>query len=79
MHAEEKCVRRERTTWKIRGTKAKEENRRLRGEIKGSGSAKGENKMYEGEIAFEGEKSRITEENRRHNGEGETLQGHGEK
>ena len=45
----------------------------MRREIKGSGSAKGENKMYEGEITCEGGKSRITEENRRHNGEGRTY------
>ena len=33
---------------KMKGTKAKEENERLRVKIKGAGSANGENKMHEG-------------------------------
>ena len=34
---------------KIKGTKAKEKKQRLRGEMKGAESAKGENKMHDGE------------------------------
>ena len=37
-----------RITWKIKGTRAKEESNRLREKIKGADSAKGENKMHEG-------------------------------
>ena len=36
------------TLGKIKGTKAKEENKRLKEKIKGAGSAKGENKGHEG-------------------------------
>ena len=44
-----KCVRKERTTVRIRGTKAKEENERFWCEIKGADCAKGENKMHDRE------------------------------
>ena len=63
----------ERTIWKIRGTKAKEERRRLRSEIKGSGGAKGENKMNEGEnknVNIKKKKQRITGEIKGHKSEG---------
>ena len=44
-----KSVRRERTTGRIRGTKGKEENKRLRCEKKGADSSEGlENKMHDG-------------------------------
>ena len=39
-----KCVRKERTTGRIRGTKAKEENERLRCEIKDADCEKGQTK-----------------------------------
>ena len=37
---------------KLRGTKAKEKKQRLRGEMKGADSAKGENKMHDGIMKF---------------------------
>ncbi len=38
-----------RITGKIKGTRAKEKNERLRGEMKSADSANGENKKHEGE------------------------------
>ena len=37
---------------KTNGTRAKEKKRRLRGEMNGADSAKGENKMHEGDNKF---------------------------
>ena len=44
-----KMCKERRTTGIIRGTNAKEENARLRCEIKGADCAKGENKMHDRE------------------------------
>ena len=45
---------------KTKGTRAKEKKQRQRGEMKGADSAKGENKMHEGN------NKRNTEGNKRH-------------
>ena len=45
-----KCVRCEIMDYgKIQGTRAKEENERLRGEVKGADSDEGEHRIHEGE------------------------------
>ena len=54
----------------MRGTRAKEENKRLRCEIKGADRAKGEYKMHNREIKCEGVKQRITGEIKGHKREG---------
>ena len=46
---------------KIRGTKAKEENQRLRCEIKGADRAEGGNKMHDGENNVKGENKEVRE------------------
>ena len=55
---------------KIKGTRTKEENKRLRCEIKGADRAKGENKMHDRDIKCEGVKQRITGEIKGHKREG---------
>ena len=51
---------------KLKGTRAKVENKRLKEKIKGADSAEGENKMHEGGKNVNWEILRITVENKGH-------------